>query len=348
MGLYLFLRTYVRIILFFYFKKIIVVGEEHIPKNEAVLFVGNHENALLDSIMLAVTNNKKAYFLTRASVFKNPFVKRFLNTIRMIPVYRVRDGWQTISKNIEIFETCYNLLNAKKSIAIFPEGNHHLNRRVRNLSKGFTRIIFGALKKYQNLNIYIVPVGINYDTHITYPQSISLYYGKAFLANSYYDTSDLHASTRKLIKKTSDELKNLTVHIDDLSKYDVTISQLKKINANFLNPIETNQLLEEDLKNVPPLQAQKNYPLFFKLIYALTLISAWFPYLIWKLIKPKIKDVIFLGTFRLAVFVILIPLFYVIETLIIYHFWGLTNSLIFMAICLALALLLKLIPYQTK
>lgn len=348
MAFYLLMRSYVRTVLFFYFKKIRTVGRDNIPKNEAVLFVANHENALLDSIMLAVTNNRKAYFLTRASVFKSAFVKKFLNALRMIPIFRKRDGWQSLQKNTEVFASCYKLLNNKKAIAIFPEGNHHLNRRVRNLSKGFTRIIFGALNTYKDLNIYIVPVGINYDTHINYPHSISLYYGKAFLANSFYDASDIHASTRNLVKKTREELKKLTTHIEDLESYDTKIERLEKLNSDFLNPIETNQLLEKELKNRPPLKAKKSYPALFKPIYFLTLLTSWLPYLIWKLIKPKIKDVIFLGTFRLAIFIALIPLFYLIEILIIYHYWGAVSSLIFMAICLTLALLLKLIPYHIK
>jgi len=344
MALYLLLRAYVRTILFFYFKKIILVGRENIPKNEAVVFVVNHENAFLDSISLAVTNKRKSYFLTRASVFKNPFVKRFLNTIRMIPVYRVRDGWQTITKNHEVFENCYDLLNAKKSIAVFPEGDHHLNRRVRNLSKGFTRIIFGALNKYENLNIYIVPVGINYDEHISHPHSISLYYGKAFLANPFYDEKDIHASTKQLVRKTRDELKKLTTHIEDLENYDAKMAQLEILNPNFLDPITTNKLLE-DLNPKPNPEKEKS-TIWFRIVFTLNAVINFLPFIIWKIIKPKIKNTIFIGTFRLAVLIVLVPLFCILQTFIVYYFYGLNYSLYFLMTYFSLAFLLKWAPYR--
>jgi len=344
MAFYLLLRAYIRTVLFFYFKKIIIVGEENVPKKEAVLFVANHENAFLDSISLAVTNQQKAYFLSRASVFKNPLTKRFLNAIRMIPVYRVRDGWQTITKNHAVFENCYDLLNVKKSIAVFPEGDHHLNRRVRKLSKGFTRIIFGALNKYKDLNIYIVPVGINYDNHINYPHSISLYYGKAFLANPFYDDKDIHSSTRQLVTKTRAELKKLTTHIEDLSSYAAKMAQLETLNPNFLDPIATNKLLEDLTPKTNP--EKKRNTIWFQIAFALNVITNSLPFLMWKIIKPKIKDKIFIGTFRLAVLIVLVPLFCLLQTFAVYYFLGLNFSLYFLLTYFSLAFLLKWVPYH--
>lgn len=65
----------------------------------------------------------------------------------MIPVYRIRDGVNTIQKNHEIFEQCYEYLKKEKAIEIFAEGEHHLERRIIPLKKGFARIIEGTLKK---------------------------------------------------------------------------------------------------------------------------------------------------------------------------------------------------------
>lgn len=346
MVFYLLMRSYVRAVLFFYYKKIIVVGLENIPKNEAVLFVANHENALLDSITLTVTNNNRAYVLSRASVFNNPLIKMFFNSLRMIPIYRMRDGYRNLNKNTEVFNTCYTLLNNKQSIVIFPEGDHHLNRRVRPLSKGFTRIVFGALDAFKDLNIYIVPVGINYDSHIGYPQCISLYYGKPFLANSFYNSDDLHYSTKQLIAKTSDELKKLTIHIDDLTTYKTKIAQLEALHADFLNPIETNELLKNQGNDLPKMDCKKPNNFLYKIAFVLLAILFWMPFLIWKILKPKIKDPIFFGTFRFAVFVILIPLFCLLQTFLVYKFFGFTVSIYSMLVCISLAFLLKWMPYR--
>ena len=57
--------------LFFTHKKIKVYGKENIPKKGPLLFIGNHQNALLDAILIPTTTNRNIHFLTRASAFKN-------------------------------------------------------------------------------------------------------------------------------------------------------------------------------------------------------------------------------------------------------------------------------------
>ena len=146
-----------------------VFGKNNIPKKGAILFVSNHQNALIDPILMATTNPRDIHFLSRASAFKNSVANKLLRALNMIPIYRIRDGVNTIEKNYAIFEHCVKLLNAKKAVGIFPEGEHHLERRINPLKKGFVRIILSTLQKYPELKIQIVPVGVNYNHHIKFP-----------------------------------------------------------------------------------------------------------------------------------------------------------------------------------
>ena len=50
------------------------------PKNEPILFLGNHQNALLDPLLLAITSGRYTHFLTRAQVFKKTLVSKILKT----------------------------------------------------------------------------------------------------------------------------------------------------------------------------------------------------------------------------------------------------------------------------
>ena len=72
--------------------------------------------------------NRFSYFLTRAAVFKKPLVAKLLNSVQMLPVYRIRDGWGNIANNNAIFESCTKLLHQGNAVAIFPEGSHNLAR----------------------------------------------------------------------------------------------------------------------------------------------------------------------------------------------------------------------------
>ena len=71
MFLYRIVKLYVKTGLFLFYKKITITGEKNIPKNKAILFVANHQNAMMDPLIVATATNKTMYFLARASAFKN-------------------------------------------------------------------------------------------------------------------------------------------------------------------------------------------------------------------------------------------------------------------------------------
>jgi len=105
--------------LFFFFKKILVNDPENIPKKGAVLLVSNHKNALLDPLLIATTTKRNIHFLTRASAFKVRPIKWLLSTVNMLPIYRLRDGKETLAKNEIIFN--------KRALSLFSSGEKKIN-----------------------------------------------------------------------------------------------------------------------------------------------------------------------------------------------------------------------------
>lgn len=297
-----------------------VYGKENIPKKGAVIFIGNHQNALIDAIVVPITNNRNIHFLTRASAFKIGVVDQILRSLNMIPVYRVRDGVRTIEKNFFVFEQCIEILKQERAIQIFAEGEHHLRRRVLPLKKGFARIILGTLQKYPNLPIYIVPIGINYDSHLNFPSSASIYYGKPIFANQFFDLRNPDLKFKKITHQVSVALKYLTLHVNDSANYDKIILKLEALGVNYLNPFEANKLLKNIDKTFTEVIVKKKKINWFAPIHFLAKLNSVFPLLFWKYIKPKIKDVVFTNTYRFALITTLFPLFYIIQAVIIYYF----------------------------
>ena len=119
------MKSYVSLGLFFYYKKITVHGHENIPPDKPLLLLPNHQNALLDALLVATSIDGYSYYLTRANVFNNRIVAKLLEWLRLIPVYRIRDGYGTLTKNTEIFERCSRLLNANQSVLIFGGQSQH-------------------------------------------------------------------------------------------------------------------------------------------------------------------------------------------------------------------------------
>ncbi|MEO8934294.1 MAG: lysophospholipid acyltransferase family protein [Xanthomarina sp.] len=330
-------RSYVAIGLFFYYKKIKVVEEALIPKNKPLLFLSNHQNALIDALLISTTSKKFSYFLTRASVFKNPLISKLLYSVNMLPVYRVRDGWNTINQNNLIFNTCTEKLKNNECVALFPEGNHHLNRTVRPLSKGFTRIIFETLNTYPDIDLQVVPIGLNYKDGPAYGDCVTLYYGAPFEVRSLVSEFS-NEETVALRQTIQSKIKGLTTHIDP-AVYEDTLTKLNALNVDYLNPKAVNKCIESNFETCTtiPKQPLNFIKQFFK---GLLILNLFFPYGIWKYyIKPKIKEVEFIATFRFALSITLVPFWILILILVIVLNYGVFYGLAYLLIVLLIALL---------
>jgi len=278
----------------------------------------NHPNGLIDPLMVTTHLPRINHYLVRAAVFKKPWVKKLLGTLNLMPIYRIRDGASQLGKNQEIFENCFDIFKKGETLMIFPEGSHNRKRTIRPLSKGFTRIVFGALEKYNDLKITIIPVGLTYQNTSQYPSKVAINYGTPILANNFYNPEKLNISIVQLKNEVSFQLKKLSVHIPDDENYDTILNKLNKANVDFTNVDLVNTIIRE--ANIVEQKSKvKNYlkPLLFLII-----INSIFPYLIWKIASKKIDEIEFIDTFRFGLSAVTFPLFYGIQTLIFKAFFG--------------------------
>lgn len=330
-------KFYLSMGLFFYYKKISVVKEEGIPKNKPILLLSNHQNALIDALLIATTSGRFSFFLTRASVFKKKLVSKLLYSVNMLPVYRVRDGWSTLSKNNYIFKTCIQKLKNNEAVALFPEGNHHINRTVRPLSKGFTRIIFETMTTYPELDLQLVPIGLNYKEGTTFGDSVALYYGKPIPARTMVSTFSNQeiVALRHIVQE---KLKGLTTHID-AEVYKQTIEKLNLLQVDFLNPIAVNKCIESHFKDCQS-TAKTNNNVIKQIFRGLLVLSLFVPVFIWRYyVKPKIVEVEFIATFRFAIAITLVPIWMLLCAVFMAFYFGLVYALVYFITVLIIALL---------
>jgi 1-acyl-sn-glycerol-3-phosphate acyltransferase len=334
---YHFCKNYVNIGLYFFFKKIKVVGKENILEKGAVLFVANHQNALLDALLIATRIQRETHFVARADVFKRPFIKKLLALFYMMPIYRIGDGRQMMSKNDEIFENCKQILLNEGGLMIFPEGNHNLQRRLRPLSKGFTRIVFSALDERPTLKLKIVPVGINYTHHQSYRGSVSLYFGEPIEAADYIN-KDFNIASLQLKEATAAGLKKLTTHVEGDTPYEEQIESLEATNPDYLNPFDTNLRLKNVKKQSdssfgvhernPLLHETKkrlsqSFYSFVMMIFKLPiLINNLLPLAVWRWVKKKVEDPVMVASIKFGIGITVFPIFYLLQSAVILLFFG--------------------------
>lgn len=331
---YLSIRLYIKIGLFFYTKKIRTVGKENIPKKGAVLFTVNHPNGLIDPLMVTTNTPRITHYLVRAASFKNPMVKKVLASLNLMPIYRIRDGVKELSKNTEVFNDCFDILNKQKALMIFPEGSHDRRRTIRTISKGFTRILFGAFEKYPDLKVTIIPVGITYQNASQFSSKVAIHYGKPIKANDFYNPNELKDSVNAIKSEVVNQLKELTVHIAADANYQKTLNELNDNNVDFTNVNSVNKSIKTNKK---PLQKQQTN--FAQPFYFLFIVNSIIPWLLWKIVSKKIDEIEFVDTFRFALGISLFPLFYLIQALIIHELYNIQIAIAYFVASFVLILL---------
>jgi len=146
-----------------FYRKVIVHGRENINPDHHLIFAPNHQNALMDALAVLFTHKGQPIFLARADIFKRKSIAAILYFLKILPVYRIRDGFSSLKSNDEIFSKTIDVLKHKNGLVILPEGDHSGFRRLRQLKKGICRIAFQSDEATgYNLKIKIIPVGIEF------------------------------------------------------------------------------------------------------------------------------------------------------------------------------------------
>lgn len=199
------IRTYVRFAFWLTHKRVVVTGRQLIPKGKPIIFAANHQNALMDPLAVACTNSFQTLWLARADIFKSKAAQSFLKYIKMLPIYRIRDGKDNLSINEQIFEQVIQVLEDKQSVALFPEAAHSGKRQMLPHKKAIPRIALEAEEKNNfELDLQIVPVGIFYSHYWYFNRTLIVQYGEPIEVDKYKE--EYAESPQKAMLSLRDEI----------------------------------------------------------------------------------------------------------------------------------------------
>ncbi|MCK4881098.1 MAG: 1-acyl-sn-glycerol-3-phosphate acyltransferase [Bacteroidales bacterium] len=228
---YYMIYPYVRAFFFRFYSKVEVTGLENIPRNEPVIMAPNHQNATMDALILLFSAPQDIVFLARADIFNNRVMAFFLNSMKMLPVFRQRDGASELGKNVDIFDISVDVLHHRHYLCVMPEGNHGHQRRLRTIVKGIFRIAFKAQEEYGNIPfVKILPVGFDLGHYVKQNQTLLIQYGKPIEMSEYWEQyQENNARGINAMKaRLREEMLPLMINIENEEFYE-TIMELKAI-----------------------------------------------------------------------------------------------------------------------
>lgn len=201
------------------FRKMIFLGrKENVSKKKPIIFASNHRNALLDALLLVYAGYhfKQVVFLARADIFKQKFVAWILRGMRIIPVFRIRDGKDNLEKNKDIFNSAARILKKNNPIALFPEARHNPKQSLLPIQKAVPRIVLPTEASLNfELNSQIVPVSIYYRDVFEFLTDVYITFGTPIEVSQYKDVyaENPNLATNQLRQDLETSLKSLVVNI---------------------------------------------------------------------------------------------------------------------------------------
>lgn len=138
-----------RCILFLSGTKVTVIGEENVPKDTAVLYVGNHRS-FFDIVLTYVRVPRLTGYVSKVEIKKVPLLSQWMKNLHCLFLDRddIKKGLQTILEGID-------KLKSGISICIFPEGTRNKEPDT------FLPFHEGSFKLAVKSGCPVVPISIN-------------------------------------------------------------------------------------------------------------------------------------------------------------------------------------------
>lgn len=236
-GKWWLLSQYVFFLMRLFYKKIVVEGKANIPRDKPLIFAPNHQNALMDPLVILYASGLQTVFLARADIFRIKLLRDLFSWLKIIPVYRIRDGKENLGNNDASFNIAVEVLENGRSVGIFPEAAHSSQRRLLPMKKGIPRLAFLAEEKNDfKLDLQVLPAGIYYSNYENMRAIVHVRFGKPIAVKDFQEAHQENPQKSLLLLRDAigEQLTELSLDIRDQEYYDSIYCAVEIFAASLL------------------------------------------------------------------------------------------------------------------
>src|SRR5437762_9914679 len=208
-----------RLLLGVFYRRVEVVGRAHVPRRGPLLVVANHQNALVDPMLLLGMLPRALRPVAKAPLFGNPILGPLLRAIGAVPVHRRQESEGGPDRNTEAFARVAELFGAGEAVLLFPEGVSQPTPLLMPLRSGAARLLLGAEHAHRGvLGITLLPVGLVYEEPGSFRTGRALVVvGEPIPTRDLVDgyAADPTAAVRALTERIAGALRGLIIEAED-------------------------------------------------------------------------------------------------------------------------------------
>ncbi|MDY5969397.1 MAG: 1-acyl-sn-glycerol-3-phosphate acyltransferase [Bacteroidales bacterium] len=148
-----------------HYNSVTIRGRKKLPAEGGYILAPNHQQALMEPLAILCVTRRPTVFLARADIFEKPAMRAFFTFLKILPIYRIRDGRESLAKDAGIFEQSRNAVLDGYPLCLMAEGRHNDKHQLLPLVKGMFRIAGETQRRMGDKPLYIVPVGVDFDEY---------------------------------------------------------------------------------------------------------------------------------------------------------------------------------------
>lgn len=190
--IYALLRWITGIALHWFYNDIRITGAEKIPVNGPLLIAVNHQNALVDSLIVGWLVPRRVTMTAKATLADNPFIAVLFRMLNVVSLRRVSDEASKQNglpmdraRNTEAFAEIFRLLERNGALLIFPEGKSHNETGLEPLKTGLARVALQARDACGITGLKILPLGLVFEDKGTPGTAVSAHVGSIIEMDSW-------------------------------------------------------------------------------------------------------------------------------------------------------------------
>ena len=218
-----------------HYQRTVIRGRENLPRDGAYIIAPCHQNALMEPMAMLAVLPGRIVFLARADIFQKPAIRAILTFLKILPVYRIRDGKSSLAKNEEIFARSKQVLLDRVPLCLMAEGRHNDRHQLLPLVKGMFRIAGETQRELGDTPLYIVPTGIDFD-HYEQPYSnLVVDIGKPIAVQPFMEQfeADEPVALNQMREQLSVALKQQMHHVESKEYYEEVYALCHILNRSW-------------------------------------------------------------------------------------------------------------------
>ena len=136
-------RALARFLVSLFYRRVEVIGLDRVPPRGALVVAANHQQGLMDGLLLAASFPRPLRPIAKAPLFRYPIIGPVARLAGAIPVHRRQDQQGSVPDNDAMFAAARRALADGDAVLIFPEGVSQPEPTLMPLRTGAARLVLG-------------------------------------------------------------------------------------------------------------------------------------------------------------------------------------------------------------